>query len=230
MGEDAFGVQTLKVINDLCEGGIGNYVVLTRHSARHYGTPENDESMGLTEEGKQTSLEFGEALPSGSSIRLFSSPADRCIETSDIIEKGCLSQGGKTQANTVMDHLGAFFVKDISKVMPMAYKLALAGNYPQFFRDWFDGGISADLIDDASRSAQRLLNKLVDLLNEPSEFSGNICVTHDWHLALLKEIYLGQRAEEYGNIDYLEGVIVYQWNDAFYMINYQSEAKKLTVL
>lgn len=229
MGENVFGAQTLKVINDLHQDGIKNYVVLLRHSARHYGTAENDEAMGLTEEGQQTSFEFGKALPSNSSIRLFSSPANRCIETSDSIEKGCLSKGGKTQANTVMDDLAAFFVKDMSKVMPIAYKLALAGNYSKFFRDWFDGEISDDLIDNASQSAQRLLNALLDLLSEPSEFTGNICVTHDWHLVLLKEYYLGQRAEEYGNIEYLEGVIIYKRNGDYHIVNHQNQARLLKV-
>lgn len=229
MGEDAFGTQTLKVINNIHQDGIKNYLVLTRHSARHYGAAENDESMGLTEEGKQTSFAFGKALPPNSSIRLFSSPANRCIETSEFIEKGCLSRGGKTHTNSVMDALAPFFVKDISKVMPMAYELALAGNYPKFFRNWFDAKISADLIEDASQSAQRLLKALLNLLNEPSEFAGNICVTHDWHLVLLKEYYLEQRAEDYGNIDYLEGVIVYRWNDNYHILNHQSEAKTLII-
>jgi hypothetical protein len=39
----------------------------------------------------------------------------------------------------------------------MAYKLAAAGDYPKFFRNWFDGKILADLIENASESAQKLL-------------------------------------------------------------------------
>jgi len=229
MGDDAFGVQTLKVINDLLQDGINNYAVLTRHSARHYDTAENDMIMGLTEEGKQTSFEFGKALPSNSSIRLFSSPVNRCVETSDLIEKGYLSRGGNAQTNTVMNELVPFFVKDISKLMPMVYELVYAGDYLKFFRNWFDGKISDDLIDDASQSAQKLLSALVDLLQEQPKFTGNICVSHDWHLVLLKEYYLGQRAEEYGNIDFLEGVIIYQWKDSFYITNHQSGARMLNI-
>lgn len=229
MEENAFGTQTLKVINNLHQVGIKNYLALTRHSARHYGDAENDGLMGLTEEGKQTSFEFGSALPSDSSIRFFSSPADRCVETSDFIEKGYLSKGGKTQANAVTDDLGPFFVKDMPKVMQMAYEHVMAGDYPKFFRSWFDSKIPANLIDDASQSAHRLLKALLNLLNEPSEFAGNICVTHDWHLVLLKEYYLEQRAEEYGNIEYLEGVIIYKWNDRYHIISHQSEARLLKV-
>ena len=229
MGNDAFGVRTLKVINDLLQDGINNYAVLTRHSARHYGTAENDLIMGLTEEGKQTSFEFGKALPSSSSIRLFSSPVDRCVETSDFIEKGFLFRGGSVQTNTVMNDLALCFVNDISKLMPMVYELVYTGNYLMFFRNWFDGKIPEYLIGDASQSAQKLLNTLVNLLQEPSKSTGKICITHDWHLVLLKEQFLGQRAEEYGIIDFLEGVIIYQWNDSFYIMNHQGEARVLKV-
>ena len=229
MGEDAFGTQTLKVINDLHQKGIKNYVVLTRHSARHYSTAENDMIMGLTEEGKQASFEFGKALPSNSSIRHFSSPVSRCIETSELIEKGHLSKGGKTQTNIGVDYLAPFFVRDGQKVIQMAYEYVMTGNYPNFYRSWCNGEISAGLIDDASQSAQRLLDTLLNLLQQPSDFTGNICVTHDWHLVLLKEHYLGQRAEDYGNIDFLEGVIIYQWKDNHYIINHQSEARVLKV-
>ena len=227
MGKDTFGVQTLKIINDLHRDGKSNFVVLTRHSARHYGAAENDEAMELTEEGKQKSREFGEALPSSRLFYFFSSPVQRCVETSNLIEKSLLSRGGKTQANTVMDVLYPFFVKDMSKTIHMAYKFVMAGDYPKFFRNWFDGEISSELLDNASQSAQRLLNSLLDLLKEKSDIAGNIIVAHDWHLVLLKEFYLGQRAEEYGIIEYLEGVIIYKGDDGHYIINHDSEAMSL---
>ena len=226
MGIDAFGVETLKLINELHPK---NYVVLMRHSARHYGNVENDESMELTEEGKQKSVEFGEALPSGSNIRFFSSPVQRCVETSTLIEKGFLSKGGKAQSNVVMDLLHPFFVKDMPEIMSMAYKFVIAGEYPAFFRNWFDGKISPNLIDEASQSAQRLLDALLDLMKEPSDVVGNFCVTHDWHLVLLKEYYLGQKAEDYGAIDYLEGVIIYEKGESYHITNYQDQPILLKV-
>ena len=228
MEKDTFGVKTLKIINDLHQDGIRNFVVLTRHSARHYGTAENDEAMELTEEGKQKSREFGEALPSSRLFQFFSSPVHRCVETSNLMEEGVLSKGGETQANTVMEVLYPFFVKDMSKTIHMAYKFVMAGDYSKFFRNWFDGDISSELLENASQSAQRLLNALLDLLKEQSDIAGNIFVAHDWHLVLLKEFYLGQRAEEYGVIEYLEGVIIYKGDDGYYIINHDSEAIPLS--
>ena len=228
MEKDTFGVKTLKIINDLHQDGIRNFVVLTRHSARHYGTAENDEAMELTEDGKQKSREFGEALPSNRLFHFFSSPVHRCVETSNLMEEGVLSKGGKTQANTVMDVLYPFFVKDMPKTIHMAYKFVMAGDYPKFFRNWFDGEISSDLLENASQSAQRLLNALLDLLKEQSDIAGNIFVAHDWHLVLLKEFYLGQRAEEYGVIEYLEGVIIYKGDDGYYIIYHDIEAIPLS--
>jgi len=223
MGKDAFGLQTLKIINDLHQDGVRNFVALMRHSARHYGTAENDDLMELTDDGKQKSQEFGKALPSNRTFRFFSSPVHRCIETSNLMEKAVLSKGGRTQSNSVMDILHPFFVKDMSKIIQMAYKFVIAGDYPAFFRNWFYGKISSELIDDASQSAQRLLDALLNLLKEPSDVVGNICVTHDWHLVLLKEFYLGQRAEDYGTIDYLEGVIFYEKDGGYHVTNYQDQ-------
>lgn len=228
MGENAFGVQTLKVINDLHQSGVNTYVVLMRHSARQYSTAENDELMELTEEGKKTSFEFGRALPFDSSIRFFSSPVQRCVQTSAFVEKGCLSRGGKTQTNTVMNDLYPFYVKDGPKVMQMAYDLVLAGNYPQFFRNWFDGKFPPDVIEDASQAAQRLLNVLLGLIQKPLA-KGNICISHDWSLFLLKEYYLGLRPEDTGNIEYLEGVIIYKWKNNYHITHHQSESKLLKI-
>jgi len=230
MGKSEFGIKTLKVIHNLHKTSLKSYVVLMRHSARNYGTAENDELMELTEEGKQSSFEFGKGLPANSFIRFFSSPVQRCVQTSDIIEKGFLSTGGKTQANTAKDILAPLFVKDVPKIMQMAYELVLAGNYPKFFRDWFDGKIPTDLIEDGAQSAQKLLTALLDLLdNETAEDTVTICVTHDWHLVLLKEYYLGQKAEDYGVIEYLEGLIIYNLNENYQIIDHEGKVNILNI-
>lgn len=229
MGKDAFGKETLRIINNLHQDGVRNLVVLMRHSARHYGTAENDESMELTEEGKQKSQEFGEALPANHMFHFFSSPVLRCIETSDLIEKGVLSKGGKTKSNMIMDSLYPYFVKDMSKIIQIAYKFVIAGEYPKFFRSWFEGNISSELIDDASRSAQSLMGVLLTMLQDPTVDGDSVCITHDWNLVLLREFYLGQKAEEYGVIDYLEGVIIYEKDGGYYVANYQDQAVSLKV-
>ncbi|UCC54000.1 MAG: hypothetical protein JSV68_08510, partial [Anaerolineaceae bacterium] len=126
--------------------------------------------------------------------------------------------------------LYVFFVNDLSKLNQIAYKMIGEDEWPQFVRNWFDGKISTELIDDAAQAAQTLLNSLLELLQEPSAYGGNICISHDWNLFLIKEFYLRLKPEDNEYIQFLEGVIIYEMHDAFYIINHQSEAKMLKLL
>ncbi len=198
-----------------------------RHAERPIDTAENDLFMQLTEAGKQAAYEFGQALPPDSLIRFFSSPVDRCVETSTLIEKGCLSSGKKTQTNTELDSLYAFFIKDLLKVDGMLYEMLDAGEWAKFFRNWFDGKYATDIIGNASQAAQTLLNALLELLQGPAAAGGNICISHDINLFLIKEYYLGLRPEDNEYIQFLEGVILYEWDGRYYIVNHQTEAKLL---
>jgi hypothetical protein len=193
-------VDTVKIINHLQQAGVDKYVVLMRHAARHFGAAESDPSMGLTEEGRQAAIEFGQGLPPEPPVRFFSSYIERCVETSVLIEQGLLSKGGMTKTNKIIDPLYVFFVNDLSKLNQIAYKMIGEDEWPQFVRNWFDGKISTELI------------------------------SHDWNLFLIKEFYLGLKPEDNEYIQFLEGVIIYEMHDAFYIINHQSEAKMLKLL
>jgi len=223
---DTLGMETANVIKDLHKDGIESYVLLMRHSARVIDTAENDGAMELTEEGKQAAYEFGKALPPNALSRFYSSSIHRCVETSNLIEKGYLLEGEKTETNTVMDPLYAFFAKDVLKVDKIAYAMMNEGEWAQFFRNWFDGEYSPDLLDAAPQAAQTLLTALLDLLQAPMAV-GNICIAHDWHLFLIKEYYLNLRPEDNEFIQFLEGVVIYRRGGSYYMVNHQTEAKML---
>jgi hypothetical protein len=89
------------------------------------------------------------------------------------------------------------------------------GQWTRFLRNWFEGQYSPDLADHAAKSAQALLNALVGLLQEPA--IGNICISHDWNLFLIKEFFLGLRPEDNDYIQYLEGIVIYKFNDNYYI-------------
>jgi broad specificity phosphatase PhoE len=225
MTANAIGVETLNVIKNLQQEGIDAYVALMRHSARYVDTADNDESMGLTEEGKQAAYELGKALPANALLRFFSSPVGRCVETSSLIEQGYLTTGGRTQTNRELDALYAFYVRDFQKLNQINYDMDNKGEWARFFRNWFEGKYSPNLVDSPSQSAQTMLNALVDLLGEP--MVGNICISHDWNLFLIKEYFLGLRPEDNEYIQYLEGVIIYEQNGGYYITNHQAEVTKL---
>lgn len=231
MTENQLGANTLKVINDLHAQGIDSYVVLMRHSARIVDTAENDAVMELTEEGRQAAYEFGKGLPAAARLRFYSSYINRCIETSALIEQGYFSanETAETEPNTIMDALYAFFAKDVPKMDKIAYALLDKGEWAQFFRNWFNGEYPTEAIDPADQAAEQLLASLIDLLQGQTAVS-NICVSHDWHLFLIKEYYLHLRPEDHEFVQFLEGFVIYEQNGRYYIINHQTGAKLLPTL
>ena len=225
---DPTGNKTLALLHDLRQQGIENYTVLMRHAERPIGSPENDLLMQITEDGKRAAYEFGRRLPTDTSLRFFASPVDRCVETADFIEKGALSMGGKTESTQKMAWLYAFYIHDLLTTDRILYEMLDRGEWAQFFRNWFDGKYPVEIIGDARQAAETLLNALQDLLRQ-SPPGGNICVSHDINLFLIKEYYLGLRPEDHEYIQFLEGVIVYERDGERYIVNHQTGAKKLPV-
>ena len=57
------GDATVRLLNDLFEGGVESAVVLMRHSAREFAPGRHDLANPLTEEGRELARRLGERLP-----------------------------------------------------------------------------------------------------------------------------------------------------------------------
>jgi len=57
----------------------------------------------------------------------------------------------------------------------------------------------------------------------------HICVSYDWRLFLIKEYYLHLRPEDYEFIQFLEGVMIYENNGRYYIINHQTDVTPLPI-
>lgn len=225
---DPTGSKTLQVLHDLHAQGVTNYVVLMRHADRPIDHAGNDLAMRISEAGRRAAYEFGRALPCDGRNRFYASPIDRCVETASLIASGCQNAGGETSPDvTVMDTLFAFFVQDVERADGLLYEAFGKGEPYRFFRDWFDGEYPPEMIDDAALAARAQLDALLPLLQGPS--AGNICVSHDINLFLIKEYYLGLHPEDHEYIQFLEGVVIYERRGEFYIINHQTDARKLPI-
>jgi len=226
MSTDPTGSKTLQVLHDLHAQGVTNYVVLMRHADRPIDHAGNDLAMQISEEGRRDAYAFGRALPCDGLKRFYASPIDRCVETATLIAKGCQDTGGETSPKvTVMDALFAFFVRDVERADGLLYETFGQGDPYRFFRDWFDGNYPPEMIDDAAQAARAQLDALLPLLQGPP--AGNICVSHDINLFLIKNYYLGLRPEDHEYIQFLEGVVIYEQDGEYYIVNHQAGAKKL---
>ncbi len=220
MEENEFGKNTLKLIGDLKDRGINRFSVIMRHSARYYdrANPRTEPFQGLTEEGKEYSYDLGKRIPQDLTIRLFSSTFGRCIETAYLIDKGFTSIGGSTINNTINIKLAPSYVKE-----PVTLVKIMQEDIPDFVRYWFEGNISTDIIERRDDAARGIVGFLADELKELPENHINITISHDWNMYLIKESFLGLKHEDAGNVEYLEGAVIYEENEKIYMAHHQCE-------
>ena len=220
-----YGQVTLMLINDLLSKGVKKISVILRHSARYYdyGHPERDAFLGLTEEGKDFAFQFGKNISQGPLIGFFSSYTGRCLETAYLIDKGYSIPGGETFHPKINNVLAGEFQKS-DEVWSL-----MGSDFSGFVRKWFDGNISEDLIANAKRYAFDIVQFLSDELNKAPENCININSSHDMHLFLLREFYLGLRHEDAGGVEYLEGVVLFEKDAKLFITHHLSEPKRLMI-
>jgi broad specificity phosphatase PhoE len=226
MPEREYGKTTLELIHGLVDQGIEKMSILMRHSARHYDLEhmEREPFLALTEKGKELSFNLGKELPAGMLLRPYSSVFGRCVETAYLIDKGYVSQGGQTVHNRIEDLLAPSYVKK-----PFELSKILRARLPDFVRHWFEGNISAEIIDPPNQAARAIAHMLAEKLEEQPEKQINLAISHDWHLYLVKEQIMGLKHEDVGRVDYLEGVAIYRQDGRTYIMNHQRQPQLLEV-
>jgi hypothetical protein len=199
------GTKTRQLAEAILSNGKTRGLVVLRHSVRHYDAdnPINEPFMGLTEEGKHLSYQWGLSLPPGKRLNFFSSFIGRCIETAYLMDKGHVAAGGVTSNNMIEATLSPFYVRD---------PLRLFEEYisqPDFLTGWFSRGIPPEVITPPEQVATTMMTFWEKRLSD-SRCSDqvDVCVTHDWNLFVLRWYLLGVFPDPREKIDYLEGLIV----------------------
>lgn len=207
------GMESLALVNKLAESGANRISLIMRHAARKYDSDFRKEPfLGLTEEGKQSALEFGRYLPPGFELRLFSSYIGRCIETAYLMDKGYSMSGGATRIPEIEEKLAPFYIIDIKKILSMASTYDVFS----FIRKWIDGDIPEDVIMSPYSASFHMLEFLKQLLGSEKP-AINICITHDWNMYLIREIFLGLMQEDAGEVAFLEGIAIYEKGGELYI-------------
>lgn len=218
---DVRAQQTLEVLNSLIRNKINKCSLLIRHSERYFCEDARMEPfMGLTENGKTYSEDFGKKLNSGLSVELHSSFFGRCIETAYLIDKG-FSQTHRISLphNRTHDTLAPFYIKDIEKAINMVD----AQGSELFLRNWFDYKIDESIMLNPETAADRLCNFMYERLDSLPDKSVAICVSHDWNIFPIKEFKMEIPHETSGDIGYLDGLLFFESNGKFQVVNFQSD-------
>jgi hypothetical protein len=135
-------------------------------------------------------------------LRAIHSPVERCAETARGIAQGADAVG---VAAIVVGHdpgLGDPFLRDRQRALALAEELG-----PRFLRHWFEGRVAASVLQEHQEAAAQQLAVWAHHVETTEIDSAVILVSHDWNLALVREVVLGIRHEDAWP-HFLEGVVI----------------------
>jgi len=206
------GESALGLVEHLVNDGADHIVLLMRHSAREFAPDVHDLLNPLTDEGRDLARQLGQGLPRTLNVRGYSSPAERCVETADLIMQGHASQGGDIARNRVIEALGVFYVLD---QMKMFMVMKEAGGMVALLNRWFNDEIASDILmppDLAAKLIGRLAAQKFNI--DPSKRSAqpqlDLMVSHDFTLYTIKDRLLGQKTEAHPDVHFLDAVAFFQ--------------------
>lgn len=205
---EVFGDATLALLEQIFDEGVEHAVVLMRHSAREFEPGRHDLENPLTDEGRDLARRLGERLNKRLLLRGYSSPAERCVETAELVLAGHREAGGQCTRHRPIEALGVFYVLD---QMKMYRAMMDADGQLPFLERWYRGEIGADVLMPADLAARLAVRVAAEKLNQPLGRGPqlDVCVSHDMTLYLVRDRLLGERSDERGEVRFLDGLVLY---------------------
>jgi len=218
-----YGQATLALIADVYSEGADHVAALIRHSAREFEPGRHDLLNPLTDEGRIFAEDFGKALPKNLLVRGYASPAERCVETVQLILKGHGGDGGRVTRHRPIEALGVFYVLD---QMRMYRAMTAAEGQVAFLAQWFAGAVPPDVMMPADLAAKLVSRVVASKLEAPLERPQlDVCVSHDMSLYLVRDRLLGLGVETSGAVDFLDGVVFYERGQRLWMRGLRGDAR-----
>ncbi len=203
-----YGKSTLALIGDVFAEGADHVAALIRHSAREFEPGRHDLLNPLTDEGRAFARDFGKSLPKQVLVRGYASPAERCVETVQLILQAHGDGGGRVTRHRPIEALGVFYVLD---QMKMYRAMTSAAGQVSFLARWFAGDVADDVMMPADLAAKLVGRVVASKIEAPLQRPQlDICVSHDMSLYLVRDRLLGMAVESSGPVEFLDGVVFYQ--------------------
>lgn len=221
------GETTLGLIEDVLESGATHLVLLMRHSEREFAPDKHDLLNPLTDEGRDLAASMGKRLPKSLTLRGYASPAERCVETAELILAGHAGHGGKATRSRPAEALGVFYILD---QMRMFKAMQAAGGQVPLLESWFRGEVGADTMIPADIAARLVAGfaatKLNDSIATPQL---DVLVSHDMTLYTIRDRLLGQPASLVGEVHFLDGIVIYKHGDQLFIHSHHGAPVALDV-
>ncbi|MBD3647275.1 MAG: histidine phosphatase family protein [Pseudomonadales bacterium] len=222
-----YGESTLTLVQQAIDGGADHVVLLMRHSAREFAPDIHDLENPLTEAGRELALDLGRRLDRSLLLRGYASPAARCVDTANLILEGHRSADGEVTRTRPVEGLGVFYVLDQMKMFRIMQ--AAEGQQP-FLEHWFAGGVPGDVMMPADLAARLVAQVAAEKLNQALEKPQlDILVTHDMTLYTVRDRLLGQSIGEFGDIEFLDGLILFRRGGRLLMQSHHGEAETIHI-
>jgi broad specificity phosphatase PhoE len=203
-----YGDATLRLIEAVFDEGATHAAVLMRHSAREFEAGRHDLENPLTDEGRELASRLGAGLPKDVLVRGYASPAERCLETAELMLAGHQQGGGRSTRHRPIEALGVFYVLD---QMKMFKAMTAAGGQLPFLGEWFDERVPTDVMMPAELAARLVAGVVTHKLDQVVERPQlDVCVSHDMTVYTVRRILLGVEAAAETEVRFLDGVIFYE--------------------
>lgn len=220
------GDGVLALIEHIVGRGVGHAVVLMRHSARTFEKNLHDLANNLTEEGRALCGRVGRRLPKTLTLRAYSSPAQRCLDTAELILAAHKEAGGLTTRHRPVEGLGVFYVLD---QMKMWRGMDQAGGMVPYLQAWFAGETPQDALMPADLASKLVLRVMAGKLAAPiASPQLDICVSHDMTLYLLRDRLLGETVDG-AKVEFLDGLIAWRDAQGLWLQSQQGEPRQISL-
>ncbi|MFW9981004.1 MAG: histidine phosphatase family protein [Candidatus Thorarchaeota archaeon] len=187
-------------------------MLLLRHS--HRETLQDHTHMasaGLTDLGKQMSIEVGRRIPPGRPMEVYTSFVPRCFETAEGIAQGYTEIGGKVVDINPLPILVAPHIRDQNVWLELNPN---GENVTEYVNRWVRGEFS-DRIEPFDEYRERFIDGTIKRLNEAREESIFVHVTHDLALMSAKRMLLERNLVFEDREPYLGGIGLVESNSMF---------------
>ena len=211
------GDATLGLIEAALDDGARQMAVLMRHSARTFHRDIHDLENQLTDEGRDLCQRLGSKLPQGLELRGYASPAQRCLETAQIVLDTYRDQGGTVSRVRPIEAFGPFYALDQQR---MWKGLSAAEGMHAYVQQWLDGELPVGIMLPTPLAASALLQQLAARLNDKTA-DGRLtfCVSHDLSLLMLRSEVLKQ-GPELQPVEFLDALVLYRKGDSLLLASH----------
>ena len=221
-----YGQETLDLVASIMEDGVEHVAIFMRHSARTYIPGLPDFENELTDDGRELACQLGAALPKEATVRGYSSPVNRCVETANLILGGHSDGGGEITRRRQIEGLGNAHILDFNKLARLVEEVGMDGLYGR----WFDDLVPRDMLLPSKALATITAHIVKDKLQRP--LGGpqlDILVSHDMNIYPMRHHLLGQTIEDHGSVEYPDAIAFFERDGEVFLQSHHGDAQSLAL-